>query len=133
MAEAYLRYLAGNLFEAFSAGIEPQELNPMAAIVMDEVAIDISRHYCKNVDEFLTFYFKFVITVSELDIDPRPRFHSADHLQSWQLPDTPTVQGSFQAELEAYRDLRNRIEHRVWEFVSANLVTSSGDTKSSEA
>ena len=82
---------------------------------------------------FLTFHFKFVITVSELDIDPRPSFHSADHLQSWQLPDTPTVQGSFQAELEAYRDLRNRIEHRVWEFVSANLVTSSGDTKSSEA
>ena len=60
----------------------------------------------------MTFHFKFVITVSELDIDPRPSFHSADYLQSWQLPDTPTVQGSFQAELEAYRDLRNRIEHK---------------------
>ena len=47
MAEAYLRYLAGDLFEAFSAGIEPQELNPMAAIVMDEVAIlDLSFQVC---------------------------------------------------------------------------------------
>ena len=44
MAEAYLRYLAGNLFEAVSPGIGPVELNPMAAIVMDEVEIDISRH-----------------------------------------------------------------------------------------
>jgi protein-tyrosine-phosphatase len=127
MAEAYLRYLGGDLFEAFSAGIAPQELNPMAAIVMDEVEIDISRHYCKNVEEFLTFHFKFVITVSELDIDPRPSFHSADHLQNWPLPCKPAVQGSFQAELEAYRDLRNKIEHRVWDFISANLLTSSGD------
>jgi protein-tyrosine-phosphatase len=44
MAEAYLRYLAGDLFEAVSTGIGPVELNPMAAIVMDEVEIDISRH-----------------------------------------------------------------------------------------
>ena len=101
----------------------------MAAIVMDEVEIDISRHYCKNVEEFLTFHFKFVITVSELDIDPRPSFHSADHLQNWPLPYTPAVQGSFQAELEAYRDLRNNIEHRVWDFISAHLLTQSSSSE----
>jgi arsenate reductase len=37
MAEAYLSYLAGDLFEAFSAGIEVHELSPAAVPVMDEV------------------------------------------------------------------------------------------------
>jgi arsenate reductase len=47
MAEAYLQYLAGGLFEAYSAGIEPHDLSPAAALVMDEVEIGISRHYGK--------------------------------------------------------------------------------------
>jgi arsenate reductase len=66
MAEAYLQYLAGDLFEVFSAGIEPHELSPAAVLVMDEVEIDISRHYSKNVEEYLTFHFKFVITLCDL-------------------------------------------------------------------
>ena len=65
MAEAYLQYFAGDLFEAFSAGIEPNELSPAVVLVMDEVGIDISRHYCKNVEEYLTFDFKFVITLGD--------------------------------------------------------------------
>ena len=128
MAEAYLRYLAGDLFEAFSAGIEPHELSLFASLVMDEVEINIAPHYSKNVKEYLTFHFKFVITLCDLAYDRCPIFHSAEHFQHWYLPDTPTVQGSFQASLDAFRVFRGQIEHRVWEFISSNSLSSSGET-----
>jgi arsenate reductase (thioredoxin) len=60
MAEGFLRYLAGDLFEVFSAGIEADELHPLAIRVMNEVEIDISRHYCKSAEEYVTFNLGFV-------------------------------------------------------------------------
>jgi arsenate reductase (thioredoxin) len=126
MAEGYLRYLAGDLFEAFSAGIEPHELSPIAVLVMDEVGIDISRHYCKNVEEYVTFHFTYVITLCQLAFGRCPVFHSAEHFQHWDFRDAPPLQGSFQEEPEAFRDLRRLIEHRVWEFISHNSLSLSG-------
>src|SRR5580698_1388856 len=92
MAEAYLQYLAGDLFESFSAGINPSELSPAATLVMDEVGIDMSNYYCKNVEEYLTFHFRFVITLGELAVDKRPVFHSAEHFQYWGAPGTRGTQ-----------------------------------------
>jgi arsenate reductase len=42
MAEAFLRHYAGDRFEAFSAGLEPKEINPLTRKVMDEIGM-ISR------------------------------------------------------------------------------------------
>jgi arsenate reductase len=94
MAEAYLRYLGGDLFEVFSASIEPQELNLTADLVMDEVEIDISNHYCKNVEEYLTFHFKFVITLCDLGSDRFPVFRSAERVLRWDFSDTAETQDS---------------------------------------
>jgi arsenate reductase len=79
MAEAYARRSAGDLFEAFSAGIEPRELNPVAVLALDEVEIDMPSHYCKNVEEYVAFHFRFVIMLRERARDVRPIFHSAEH------------------------------------------------------
>ena len=43
MAEAWLNYTCHDYFEAYSAGLEPGKLNPLAVQVMAEVGIDISR------------------------------------------------------------------------------------------
>ena len=118
IAEAYLNYLAADLFEAFSAGIEPHELNPAAVLVMDEVEIDISRHYCKNVEAYLTFHFKFVITLGELARSRCPMFHWTDNFQHWHFRNMPTVRGPLQAELEEIRNFRDEIKHKVWELIS---------------
>jgi arsenate reductase (thioredoxin) len=42
IAEALLKKMAGDRFEAESAGLEPGELNPLAVEVMKEIGIDIS-------------------------------------------------------------------------------------------
>jgi len=127
MAKAYLRYLAGDLFEAFSAGIEPHELSPAAILVMDEVEIDISSHYCKNFEEFSTFHFKFVITLCEPVPGRCPIFRFAENFQHWDFPNTPIPRGSLQAELEEIRGFRRLIEQRVWKFISDNSLKSSDE------
>lgn len=39
LAEGYLRYLAGDKFEAYSAGVNPTEVNPLSIRVMREAGI----------------------------------------------------------------------------------------------
>jgi protein-tyrosine-phosphatase len=53
MAEAFLRDMAGDRFEALSAGITPRGLHPLAVEVMREIGIDISQQQSKDVREFL--------------------------------------------------------------------------------
>ena len=36
MAEAFLRAYAGDRYEAYSAGLEPREINPLTISVMEE-------------------------------------------------------------------------------------------------
>jgi len=42
MAEAFLNKLYGDKYEAYSAGIEPKEINPHVVKAMAEIGIDIS-------------------------------------------------------------------------------------------
>jgi len=51
MAEALLNHLAGDRYEAHSAGIEPAPINPLAVAVMAERGIDISGKRTKLVAE----------------------------------------------------------------------------------
>ena len=44
--------MAGDRFEAMSAGIDPGVLNPLAIEVMKEIGIDISGNQTKMVFEF---------------------------------------------------------------------------------
>ena len=118
MAEGFLRYLAGDLFEVFSAGIEADEVNPFAIQVMEESEIDISRHYFKNVEEYLTFNFAFVITVCEVAHERCPIFHSAKSFRYWGFSDPAAVGGSVQKQLETFRRVRDEVKNKVWEFVS---------------
>ena len=49
MAEGFLRHLAGDRFEVYSAGIDPtDEIHPCPVEAMSEVGIDISEQYPKG-------------------------------------------------------------------------------------
>ena len=77
MAEGFLRHLAGDRFEAASAGAHPTELKPDAVRVMKERGIDISTHRSKDVTEFWKQRVQYVITVCDRP-KKRARF---SHLQ----------------------------------------------------
>ena len=64
MAEAFLREYAGDQFEAHSAGLDPQGINPFTIRVMDEVGINLEGQGSKSVSEYLgKTHFPYVITV----------------------------------------------------------------------
>ena len=53
MAEAFLRRLGGDGYQAFSAGLEPRGMHPLTLQVMGEIGTDLSGQRSKGVDEFL--------------------------------------------------------------------------------
>ncbi|MBC7320256.1 arsenate reductase ArsC, partial [bacterium] len=57
MAEGFLRHLYGDVYEAYSAGLEATEVNPYAIKVMKELGIDISNHRSKRIEEFKGILF----------------------------------------------------------------------------
>lgn len=120
MAEAYLNQLAGNRFEAESAGIEPGRLNPLVVEVMKEEGIDISRNRTKGVDEFLKEgkAFNYVITVcDEASAERCPVFPGGGVRLHWGFPDPSAFEGSHKEKLQRTRAVRDRIKERVREFI----------------
>jgi arsenate reductase (thioredoxin) len=62
MAEGFLKSFDKKL-EVYSAGTQPTEkVNLFAIRVMAEIGIDLSQNKTKNVNEFLTKEFDYVIT-----------------------------------------------------------------------
>jgi len=53
MAEAFLRRYAGDQFDVYSAGLEPEPIHPYVYKVMREVGLDLDGHYSKDVAGFL--------------------------------------------------------------------------------
>jgi len=65
MAEGFLRHMAGDRFEVFSAGVKPAQVNPLAIKVMAEAGIDISKHRSKSVMELIGQQFDYIVTVCD--------------------------------------------------------------------
>ena len=65
MAEGLLRSMAGNRFEAGSAGTEKTSVHPLAIQAMAEIGIDISAHTSKRYEEVQAKGWDGVITVCD--------------------------------------------------------------------
>ena len=67
MAEAFVNALAGDRFEAESAGIEAGKLNPVVVRAMQEDGIDLAGRPTKSVDSMIARgpYFDYVVTVCD--------------------------------------------------------------------
>ena len=114
MAEGFVRTLAGDAFEAFSAGSAPRELHPLAVAAMAELGIDIAHQRPKSVQEFMgTARFEFLITVCDRDEKDCPMFPGVGAREYWPFDDPAKVEGSPQERLAAFRDVRDEIEARV--------------------
>ncbi len=77
MAEGLLRHLAGDHFEAMSAGTEATHVRPLAIRAMEEIGIDISGQESKTLDRYLHESFDYVITVCDDANEACPFFPGA--------------------------------------------------------
>ncbi len=113
MAEGWLRHLAGDRFEAHSAGTEATQVHPLAIRVMAEVGIDISGQRSKTIEEYLGQPFDWVITVCDQAAEACPLFPGGGERLHWSFPDPSKATGSEDQRLAVYRQVRDAIRERI--------------------
>lgn len=114
MAEAFLRALAADAFEAQSAGSVPRDLHPLALAVMAERGIDITEQRPKGLHEYIgAVQFDHVITVCDRDEKACPVFPGKGTREYWPFDDPARAEESDDERLAAFRAVRDQIEARV--------------------
>ena len=119
MAEGWLRHLAGDRFEVFSAGTKPTGLNALAVDAMREAGIDISHHSSKHLSECFGQQFSYVITVCNAAAETCPIFPGAHKKLHWNFVDPATVEGSPEEKMAVFRKVRDEIGAHVRTFIAA--------------
>jgi arsenate reductase (thioredoxin) len=122
MAEGLLRHLAGDRFEAYSAGTEATYVRPLAIRAMDEIGVDISGQESKMLERYLGEPFDYVITVCDDANEACPFFPGAKNRLHWSLPDPSAAKGSEEERLAVFRSVRDRMRNRM----QAELVDGRG-------
>jgi arsenate reductase len=119
MAEAFLGRLAPDRYEAFSAGLEPTVVDPLAVEVMRECGVDIGAARAKGLDEFLgTVHFGYLITVCDRANQGCPTFPGMGTRLHWPFDDPAEVEGDDEERVAAYRLVRDQIEARIREWLA---------------
>jgi arsenate reductase len=113
MAEGLLRHLAGDRYEAHSAGTEATHTRPLAVRAMDEVGVDITGQESKTLDRYLGEPFDYVITVCDEANEACPFFPGAKNRLHWSLEDPSRAEGSEEERLAIFRRVRDEIRERI--------------------
>jgi arsenate reductase len=117
MAEAFLNTLAGDRFEAISAGLEPGTLNPLVVEVMKEIGIDISRNQTKSAFDLFKKgeLFSYVVTVCDAaNAEMCPLFPGLLTAQiHWGFADPSVFTGTYEEKLGQTRVLRDTIKEKI--------------------
>jgi arsenate reductase len=122
IAEAFLMEMAGDRFDAQSAGLEPGQLNPLAVEAMGEIGIDISRNQTKSVFDFFKRgeLFSYVITVcDEKTAEQCPVFPGITNRWHWSFEDPAGLTGTHEEKMERMREIRDRIRDKIEAFIAA--------------
>jgi arsenate reductase len=113
MAEGLLRHLAGDRFEAHSAGTEATHVRPLAIRAMNEIGVDISEQESKTLERYLGEPFDYVITVCDDANEACPYFPGAKKRLHWSLPDPSAAKGSEEERLAVFLSVRDQLIDRV--------------------
>ena len=120
MAEAFLRKYAGDVVEAYSAGLEPKGLNLLTVKVMEEIGIDISGQQSKGIDTYLgKVLFQYLITVcDDADQNCPTGLPGVKIRMHWSFEDPARFEGTEEEKLAKFREVRDLIEARVKAWVA---------------
>ncbi len=117
MAEGFLRHLAGERFEVYSAGIDPtEEVHPCAVEAMVEVGVDISDQYPKDLKTYLgREFFNYLVIVCARAEERCPKtFPGVGTRFSWIFDDPRRDEDlPYDSTLERFRVIRDEIELKI--------------------
>jgi arsenate reductase len=122
MAEGFLKSFDKSLI-VYSAGTNPStKVNPNAIKVMNEVDIDLSNNYPKNVNQFLNESFDYVITVCDNAKETCPLFiGKVKHHLHIGFEDPADAVGTDEEILSVFRKVRDEIKRDFYEFYTKNI------------
>lgn len=110
LAEGMLNALMGDRYQAYSAGAEATEVNPLAIKSLAEIGIDISAHRSKSVGEFLGQEFDVVVTLCNHIKESCSFFPDANSFIHKGFDDPSEWCGTGDENLEQFRRLRDEIK-----------------------
>jgi arsenate reductase len=119
IAEAFLRRHGGDLFEVFSAGIDPKPINPFTYRVMAEKGFDLAGHSSKLVSDLAGKHeFDTLITVcDEADKNCPVGLVKAAHRMHWSFEDPAAFEGTDEERMGKFREVRELIENKIVTWV----------------
>jgi protein-tyrosine-phosphatase len=115
MARAIAQSLFPDRYYTASAGVLPGDRDPFVDAVLAEVGLDLGDHRPKAIEDLEDLNFDLAITLS-------PEAHhraieltrtAAMDVEYWPTPDPTGAVGSREQILDAYRDLRRRLDARI--------------------
>ncbi|MEO1285271.1 MAG: helix-turn-helix domain-containing protein [Pseudomonadota bacterium] len=120
-AESILRDMAGDRFNAYSAGTTPRsELNPFALDVLEQKGHDISVLTSKNISVFQTDdapQFDFVFTVcNQAANEDCPAWTGQPVSAHWGMPDPVKAEGSNAEKSLAFHQAYGALSNRIKAF-----------------
>ncbi len=119
MAEAYLRSIAGDRFDVFSAGVSPSIVRPEAIAALREIGVPADALRSKSVDEFEGQAFDFVITVCDNAAEHCPVFPGPAKRIHWGFEDPAALLGTESERLAAFRRVRDEMISKLDEFAAS--------------
>jgi protein-tyrosine-phosphatase len=115
MAAALTRKLYGEAFPAESSGLQASdEVDPLAAVVMEEVGVDLFDHKPRPMEGVHPAGFNVIIALSadaRAGVEPLER--EGVEIDFWPVSDPTLEEGSREQRLEAYRHTRRELEARI--------------------
>ena len=116
MAEGWGRKLLGEKIDFFSAGTQPQGVNPYALKVMEEIGVDLSAGTSKHIDSLADINFDLIVTVCDNSAKSCPNPKGASKVIHIPFDDPPRLAESAKSEEEKVTHYR-RVRDEIGEFV----------------
>jgi arsenate reductase len=117
MAEGFLRAMAGDRFEAGSAGTEKTSVNPLAIRAMAELGIDLGGHRSKLYEDVASEAWDFLITVCDGANERCPWVPGSVERLHWSFPDPSRATGTEEERLAVFRRVRDQIRERLTDWL----------------
>ena len=116
MAAAMMRHYHGTRVYVDSVGVrEGDEVDPFAVAVMEEIGIDLSKHRCRTFEDLEDTNFDLIVSLS-----PEAQHRAIEmtrtmacDVEFWNTFDPTLVDGTRDAMLEAYRQVRDGLLDKV--------------------
>ncbi|MGF1609322.1 MAG: arsenate reductase ArsC [Kiloniellales bacterium] len=115
MAEALLKHLLGHRIYVDSVGLRKSEIDPFAVEVMEEIGIDLTKHKSKTFADLEDTSYDLIISLS-----PEAQHKAVEmtrtmacEVEFWNTFDPTLVEGSREARLEAFRQVRDFLKKQI--------------------